>query len=152
MKGLLEKFQFFPVFSIHSVVLRQVTPFFLPLYGCISERKVSLFAWEGKLFDSEKQSFTGAPCTGVGSIHNGEDRVTYYFRPNVTANNCLANICISNRTPGTGAILCCLLVSRWDKAGQLSTASRTTRVFLKGLYESPDLPVTLSIHWSMSWL
>lgn len=107
--------------------------FFLLLYECISERKVSLFAWVDKPFNSEKQSFNGAPCTGVGSIHNGEDRVTCYFRPDMTANNCLTNICISNRTPGTSTILGCLPVSRWDKARQLSTTFHTIMVFLKGV-------------------
>lgn len=99
---------------------------------------MSLFAWVDKPFNSEKQSFNGAPCTGVGSTHNGEDRVTCYFRPNMTANNCLTNICISNRKPGIRTILGCLPVSRQDKAGQLSTTFHTIMVFLKSvrLYQS----------------
>lgn len=60
-----------------------------------SERKVSLFSSEGRPFNSKKQSFNSAPCTTVHSIHNGEDRVTCYFRLNMTANNCLTNICMS---------------------------------------------------------
>lgn len=59
-----------------------------------SERKVSHFSSGGEPFNSKKQGFNGAPCTTVHSIHNGEDRVTCYFRPNMTANNCLTNICM----------------------------------------------------------
>lgn len=71
------------------------------------ERKVSLCSSEGEPFNSKKQSFNSAPCTTVHSIHNGEDRVTCYFRPNMTANNCLTNICMSL------SVLLNTLLSNW---------------------------------------
>lgn len=95
--------------------------FLLRHYECISECKVSAFHQETSL-STVKSKPNGAHCAGVHSTRNGGDRVTCYFRPNVTANNCLTNICmslfgllntvLSNWAHGPGAILRCLLIPR----------------------------------------